>query len=255
MLVVAVRISVCCYHFSITELILVLYSLQEQQVKQLGLISLAIKKGQMLEGNSESKSTWVLKPDISGSKTSRIISPTKGSEGVADTRLQSDALQRRRHPSKENTHVDSKDVKNGFSSVRYGDFEEAHDKRSEFLEEKSTMNGGSNIINEFKFEKEKVPTEGRLSNIDFWKEPGSTPVQPSLSSYSKSTTSTISSSGQKDIGTFFSGRKRTGSDPNPQPDSIFKSDKKTELSEDLGESLDELEFVAQPDYESDSWLR
>lgn len=254
MLVVAVRISVCCYHFSITELILVLYFLQEQQVKQLGLISLAIKKGQMLEGNSESKSTWVLKPDIPGSKTSRIFSPTKGSEGVAETRLQSDAIQRKRHPSKENTHVDSKDTKNRSTSVRYGDFEEAHDKRPEFLKEKYTMNGGSNIINEFKFEKEKVPTEGRLSNIDFWKEPGSTPVQPSPSSYSKSTTSPISS-GQKDIGTFFSGRKRTASDPNPQPDSIFKSDKKTELSEDLGESLDELEFVAQPDYESDSWLR
>lgn len=243
------------YHFSITELILVLYTLQEQQVKQLELISLAIRKGQNGVGNSESKPTWVLKPDISGPKTSRVFSPTIGSEGVADTRLQSNAMQRRRHPSKESAHVDSKNIRNGSSSVRYGDFEEAHDTRPEFLKKKSTTNGSSNIINEFKFEKEKVPAEGRLSNIDFWKESGSTPVQPSQSSNNKSTTSSISSSGQKDISTFFSGRKRTASEPNLQPDSVFKSDNKTEQSEDLGKSPDELEFVAQPDYESDSWLR
>lgn len=199
-----------------------LLAMQEHQVKQLALISLALKR-------TQNEGTKQLPSSVNGSGSLRKTSAD------AQVRAVSGVETRRKTVGKTRTDNTGREPK--------------------APRDEPSVNGTSQRGDSAP--KSTFSSEGSLSKVDFWKEsvtPSAVVDKMTVNASSGAAASDRGGDGpdRSKLGSFFNGRKQSTVAPTAQP---LNADVRNLGFEASPEPEDVSSYVEQPDYDSDSWLR
>ncbi|KAG0553475.1 hypothetical protein KC19_12G014300 [Ceratodon purpureus] len=212
-----------------------LLAMQEHQVKQLALISLALKR-------TQNEGTKQLPSSVNKSGLGHKTSADAHVRAVPSVEIPKTTVRKTSTYSSNSTNGVGKE-----SKIPTG-------ARDELSVNGTSQRGDSALKSTFS-------SEGSLSKVDFWKD-SVTPSAVVSKMTAKASSSAASDRGdgpdRSNLGSFFNGRKRsTVNPPNVQAldNEPLNSDVHNSGPEVWHEPEDVSSYVEQPDYDSDSWLR
>lgn len=209
--------------------------LQEHQVKQLALISLALKRTQN-EGKKQ------------------LPRPVNGSGSVLKTPSDTHARAARDVETSKNTVAKTSNYGRRFTKGAGGEPKVPTAGPRVEPSVNGTSQHGDTAPKSSTFS-----SEGSLSKVDFWKEsvaPSAVVDKMTVDASSGAASDRGDGSDRSKLGSFFNGRKRTATPSSaPLEDAPLNADVHRLESEVLPQPEDASNYVEQPDYDSDSWLR